>query len=281
MEAMMTLRSSPAPGGEQQLFAPLSFPEIYEQALVGPLFRPWADPILEDVELRDGDRVLDIACGTGIVARLAKERLREAGAVVGVDVSAQMLAVAHRVAPGIDWRQGDAGALPLRDDEKFDVIVCQQGLQFFSDRVAAACQMHRALAAHGRVAVSTWRSDEEFPVLRQLRGVVERHLGPIVDRRHSFGEAGALETLLRETGFRNVRSKTVARTIRFDDGSVFVRLNAMALVSMSRASSAMSDEERQRIVVAVTQESADLVRLHSDGTGFAFELGTNVAMATA
>lgn len=281
MEAMMALRYPQAPGGEQQLFAQLSFPEIYEQALVGPLFRPWADLILEDVELGAGDRVLDIACGTGIVARLAKERLGEAGAVVGVDVSPQMLAVAHRVAPGIDWRQGEASALPLRDNEKFDVIVCQQGLQFFSDRVAAASQMHRALVAHGRLAVSTWCPDEKFPVLRQLRGVVERHLGAIVDRRHSFGEAGALETLLRETGFRDVRSKTVSRTIRFNDGSVFVRLNAMALVSMSRASSAMSDEERQQIVAAVTRDSADLVRLHTDGTGFAFELGTNVAMATA
>ena len=78
-----------------------------------------------------------------------------------------------------------------------------------------------------------------------------------------------------------IRSKTVSRIIRFNDGSVFVRLNAMALVSMSSASSAMSDEERQRIVVAIMRDSADLVRLHTDGTGFAFELGTNVAMATA
>jgi ubiquinone/menaquinone biosynthesis C-methylase UbiE len=281
IEAKMTLDYPQPPGGEQQLFPQLSFPEIYEQALVGPLFRPWAELMLEDVELRAGNRVLDIACGTGIVARLAKERLGETGAVVGVDVNPQMLAVAQRVAPAIDWRQGEASTLPLRDNERFDVIVCQQGLQFFSDRAAAACQMHRALAAHGRLAVSTWCPDEQFPVLRQLRGVVERHLGPIVDRRHSFGEAGALERLLREAGFRAVRSKTVSRSIRFDDGSVFVRLNAMALVSMSRASAAMSDEERQRIVLAVMRDSAELVRLHTDGTGFVFELGTNVTMATA
>jgi len=191
-----------------------------------------------------------------------------------------MLAVAQRVSPGIDWRQGDAGALPLRDDERFDVIVCQQGLQFFADQVAATCQMHRALVAQGRLAVSTWCPDENFPVLRQLRGVVERHLGPIADRRHSLGDAGALETLLRKAGFRDVRSKTVSRTIRFNDGSVFARLNAMALVSMSRESSAMSDEERQRIVLAVMRDSADLVGLHTDDAGFAFELGTSVAIAT-
>ena len=73
MEVMMALRYPQRPGGEQQLFAQLSFPEIYEQALVGPLFRPWADLILEDVGLRTGDRVLDIACGTGIVARLSTQ----------------------------------------------------------------------------------------------------------------------------------------------------------------------------------------------------------------
>src|SRR3970040_751140 len=95
--------------------------------------------------------------------------------------------------------------------------------------------MHRALAARGRLAVSTWRPDEEIPLLRELHRVAERHLGPIVDRRHSFGETGLLEALLRDACFREVRSKTLSRTIRFSDGSVFVRLNAMALVGMSAA----------------------------------------------
>jgi ubiquinone/menaquinone biosynthesis C-methylase UbiE len=128
-------------------FAQQSFPEKFEQALVGPLFRSWAELILEDVQLAVGDRLLDIACGTGIVARLGKERLGDSGKVVGIDLSPAMLAVARQVAADIDWREGDAGALPLRDDEQFDVVVCQQGLQFFPDRAAAAREMHRALAA--------------------------------------------------------------------------------------------------------------------------------------
>ncbi|MCO5108730.1 MAG: class I SAM-dependent methyltransferase [Burkholderiaceae bacterium] len=115
-----------------------SFPETYERCLVGPLFRPWAETILDDVDLAPGDRVLDVACGTGIVARLARERLGEAGRVVGVDISPAMLAVARTAAPAIDWREGDACALPLRDAEKFDVVVCQQGLQFFPDKPAGA-----------------------------------------------------------------------------------------------------------------------------------------------
>lgn len=261
-------------------FAQSSFPEMYEQELVGPLFQPWVEQSLDEVELAAGDRVLDVACGTGIVARLAKERVGETGMVVGVDLSPAMLAVARRVAPGVDWRDGDASALPLQGDELFDVVVCQQGLQFFPDRLAAARQMHRALAARGRVAVSTWRPDEEIPLLRKLRRVAERHLGAIVDRRHSFGQTGPLEALLGEAGFRDVRSKTLSRIIRFRDGSVFVRLNAMALVGMSAASKEMSDEDRGRILAAVTRDSAEVVLAYTDETGLVFELRTNLATAT-
>jgi len=261
-------------------FAQLSFPEMYEQQLVGPLFRPWVESMLEAVELTTGDRVLDVACGTGIVARLAKERVGETGRVVGVDLSPAMLAVARQVAPGIDWREGDASALPLQEDERFDAVVCQQGLQFFPDRLAAVRQMRRALEACGRLAVSTWRPDEEIPLLRELRRVAERHLGAIVDRRHSFGEAGPLEALLREAGFRDVQSKVLSRTIRFEDGAVFVRLNALALVGMSAVSKEMSDEERGRIVSAITRDSAEAMLPYTGETGLAFELSTNVATAT-
>ena len=123
-----------------------SFPEMYERLLVGPLFRPWAELTLEEVALAPGDRVLDVACGTGIVARVASERLEGAVRVVGVDVSPDMLAVARAAAPAIDWREGDAARLPLGEGEAFDVVVCQQGLQFFPDKPAAA---RRAAAGAG------------------------------------------------------------------------------------------------------------------------------------
>jgi len=261
-------------------FAQLSFPEIYEQALVDSLFRPWAKLVLEDVELATGDRVLDVACGTGIVARLAKERLGDAGRVVGVDLSPAMLAVARRVAPGIDWKEADAGDPALSGGEQFDVIICQQGLQFFPDRAAAAHQMRRALAPGGRLAVSTWRPDGEVPLLHELRAVAERHLGPIVDRRHSLGEAGPIEALLREAGFRSVRSRNVSQIIRFRDGSVFVRLNAMALVGMSAASKGMGNEERQAVATAIANDSAEVVTPYTEGAGLAFELSANVVLAS-
>lgn len=267
--------------GEQGVFSQVNFADLYEQVLVGPLFRPWVDALLDDVGLRPGNRVLDVACGTGIVARVAKERVGLAGTVVGVDVNPQMLAVAGRIAPTIDWRQGDAGALPVRDGEEFDVVVCQQGCQFFPDLAAAARQMHRAAVRDGRLGVSTWRPDDEFPFLRQLRRIAEEHVGPIDDRRHALGDPGRLEIALRDAGFRDVWSRRLARTIRFDDGASFVRLNAMALVAMSAGSPALGDAERHRLVAAIIRDSAQIVSQQVDDRGFAYEIATNVTLALA
>jgi ubiquinone/menaquinone biosynthesis C-methylase UbiE len=222
-----------------------SFPEMYERWLVQPLFRPWAEIILEEVGLAPGHRVLDIACGTGILARIARERLGGDGHVVGIDISPDMLAVARAVAPGIEWREGNASALPLQDRERFDVVACQQGLQFFPDKPAAAAQMRRALAKGGKLAVATWRSDDEIPFFRELRHVAERHLGAIVDQRYGFGDAAPLEALLRNAGFNEVRSRILSRIIRFENGAPFLRLNTMALVGMSTVGKAMSDQERE------------------------------------
>jgi SAM-dependent methyltransferase len=190
-----------------------------------------------------------------------------------------MLGVARAVAPDIDWREGSADALPLRDGEQFDVVVCQQGLQFFPDKPAALKQMRRALSKDGRVAVSTWLSDDEIPFFRELREVAERHLGAIADQRYSLGDADELEALIREAGFNDVRVKKMSRTIRFNDDAPLLRLNAMALVGMSAAARKMSDQERNEAVDTITSESAPVWQSYMNGSEVTFELATNLATA--
>jgi hypothetical protein len=129
--------------------------------------------------------------------------------------------------------------------------------------------MHDALAQGGRLAVATWRSDNEIPFFRELHRIAERHLGAIADQRYSFGDATALEALLRDAGFQEVQIKTLSRTMHFEDGALFLGLNTMALVGMSAAGKAMSDEERKRVLEIIARESALVLQSYSDRSGLA------------
>jgi ubiquinone/menaquinone biosynthesis C-methylase UbiE len=100
-------------------------------------FRPWAVDLLDRVRLTPEERVLDVACGTGIVARLAREQLGAGSQKTGVDVNPEMIAVARSIESGVSWHRGNALELPF-EDGSFNVVLCQQGLQFFFDRAAAA-----------------------------------------------------------------------------------------------------------------------------------------------
>jgi ubiquinone/menaquinone biosynthesis C-methylase UbiE len=252
---------------------------MYERELVGPLFRPYVDPLLDGVGLTAGDRVLDLACGTGIVGRVVRERLGDGARVVGVDLSPLMIGHARTVAPAIEFREGSADALPLADGEQFDVVACQQGLQFFADKPKAMTEVRRALAPGGRVAFATWRPIEESPFFVELQRVAEGFAGPISDVRHSFGDAGAIRSLLEAAGYADIRVERHERTIRFADGPTFIRMNAMAILGMSAAGKAMSEAERIETAGRVAEASAEVARRYADGGGVAFVLATNMAFA--
>ena len=254
-----------------------SFADMYEHVLVGPLFSQWVDDLLRRTELTAGEHVLDVACGTGIVARRARQRVGADARVIGVDPSAPMLAVARQAAPDIDWREGNAAALPIGDDEQVDVVFCQQGLQFVADKAAAAREMRRVLRGRGRVAVATWLPLDDVPMCRDLHAVAARHLGSVVDQRHTFGVAAAVVALLTEAGFRDVRAETVSRTVHFDDPTLFFQMNANAITGMSEAGKNMSDADRAGVVALIAADSRTLLSRYGDGAGVSFELSANVA----
>lgn len=271
----MTLPSTPSPPS-----APPSFPEMYERLLVEPLFRPWAEQLLARVPLAATSRVLDVACGTGIVARLARQRGGARGRVTAVDLSSGMIATARAIEPAIDWREGSAAALPVGDDERFDAVFCQQGLQFFPDRAAAVREMRRVLAPGGRVAIAVWRSLEDNGLFYDLHVVAERLLGPVVDVRHSFADAEALGRLLLDAGFADVRVEPVALEARFAvEPTALARLNARALTGMSAAARTMSDAERARIESAIVDASLGDVARYAEGGAIAFPTSANIATA--
>ena len=188
-----------------------SGPAQYERYQVPSLFQPLAERLLATIPLRTGERVLDVACGTGIVARLAAQPIGRTGLVTGVDLNPGMLEVARAHTPtsgaAVDWREGDAGALPC-DDESYDVVLCQQGLQFFPDQPRALREMHRVLRTGGRVALSVWRSLEHNPFNQAVAAGLARHVGAeaaaSIRAPFAHGDAQALRTLIADAGFHGV-----------------------------------------------------------------------------
>ena len=139
--------------------------------------------------------------------------------------------------------------------------------------------MRQALVKGGTLAVTTWRSDNEIPLFRELRHLAERHLGPIMDQRFSFGDAAQLVKLIDGAGFHDVRVRTVQHRIRFDDGAPFVRLNTMAYVGMSANGKNLGEQERESIVENIVSETVPTVRRYSQGSVLAFDISTNLATA--
>jgi ubiquinone/menaquinone biosynthesis C-methylase UbiE len=264
---------------EAQLFVATTFTEIYERVLVKPLFRPFAEELVARVAPNRGDSVIDVACGTGIVARIARERLGPDARIVGVDVAPAMLAVARSVDQTIDWREGNAVSLPVNDSERFSVLTCHQGLQFMPDKPAAIREMRRVLAPGGRVAIATWRPLADLPGMRELNAVAERHVGAIVDSRHSFGDGAALKQLLDEGGFKDASVATVSHDVQFSDGALFARLNAMAVIGMSEKGKALSEPERGELAGRIAAESQDVIGRATKNGIFVCPLTTNIATA--
>jgi ubiquinone/menaquinone biosynthesis C-methylase UbiE len=199
-------------------FTGASVPDGYERFVRAQLFDPWARELLRRASLGRGARVLDVACGPGTVARLAAAQTGADGAVVACDISAEMLAVAsaREPEPGaapISYRECPAEAL-IADDESFELALCQQGLQFFPDRVGALGEMRRTLREGGKALVSTWAREHPLglfgPIAETLRELGLREPYPRAFDPQSYTLSGQeLSGLLQAAGFSEVRLETV------------------------------------------------------------------------
>ncbi|WIV67989.1 class I SAM-dependent methyltransferase [Natrialbaceae archaeon AArc-T1-2] len=207
--------------------------EAYEQYLVQAIFAPWTDRLIEAGEIHEGDRVLDVACGTGIVARRAASWVGTSGSVVGLDINEGMLAVAEETAaeiqPSIEWRQGDATDLPFSNEE-FDVVCCQQALQFFDDPGAAVGEIRRVLSPGGRVAMSVWRPLDYQPAYVVLADALKRHIGDEAGAmmRSPFPDwdMGYLRTLTGDAGFDDASVTIEIGSVRYPSVAEFIRREA-------------------------------------------------------
>ncbi|HKA69914.1 MAG TPA: methyltransferase domain-containing protein [Actinomycetes bacterium] len=192
--------------------------EAYEAHFVPAFFAQWAPMLLDAAGVTAGQRVLDVACGTGILARSAAARVGQSGSVVGVDLNEAMLSVARRIRPDLDWRQGDAAALPAGDAE-FDVVLSQMAMMFFPDPTAALREMRRVTRPGGTVGVLVPGALADNPPYQAFVDIVTRHAGPdarnLVTTYFVLGDLAGLVQLFADAGLRVTATSSPIGESRF------------------------------------------------------------------
>jgi SAM-dependent methyltransferase len=254
--------------------------EIYEKQVVPAIFARWAPDLVAAARPRPGERALDVACGTGVVTRLLYERVAPNGRVVGLDLNAGMLAAARMAAHGleIEWLEGSATNLSL-PDSAFEAVVCQQGLQFFPDQLAALREMHRVLIPTGRLAISVFRSVEHAPGYRVLQEALARHVGP--DKAalppFSLGDGRVIRDFIAAAGFREVQVRADVKLTRFQSAEHFVRSVIGGAPSMLGALA----EQGPRVLDAIVAEVVAATPTYLDDEGWATAQVANIITAIA
>jgi SAM-dependent methyltransferase len=204
---------------------------IYEQSFVPAIFAGAAVVVADAAGIGRGERVLDVGCGTGALTREVARRAGAEGRVVGLDLNPRMLAVAGRVAPEIEWRQGDAGDLPF-EDGAFDVVVSQFAAMFFPDQARALRGMWRVLAPGGRLAVAVCGPLADSPGYAALAAVAQRVCKPeVVDLLRSpftLGDRSRLTELARAAGITGSEVETHQCPVRFPSIDALVQTEVMA-----------------------------------------------------
>ena len=191
--------------------------ETYEVPLISA---PQCRALLAHLPIASGHRLLDVACGTGIVAREAAYMVGTKGTITGLDLNEEMLHVARRHAPTrsaqLEWRHGDAQHLPFPDNH-FDIVVCQQGLQYFEEKLSALSEMRRVLEPGGWVGLCVWRGIEESPLHHAAAKAFARHVdkqaAALLHTPFSFDDADALNSLMSSAGFAGIEIWAAIETI--------------------------------------------------------------------
>jgi SAM-dependent methyltransferase len=232
--------------------------EIYESCFVPAIFGAWAGPVADAAGIRTGDKVLDVACGTGVLAREALRRVGQEGQVVGLDLNEGMLAVAARTEPAIAWRPGDAASLPF-EDASFDVVVSQFALMYFPDRVASLREMWRTLAPEGRLAVAAWAPIDHARGYQILVDIAAQQCGgaaaDVLAAPFVLGDPAELAKLFADSGISGAKVTLHEGSIRFPSVTEFIRIE----VKGSPLADMLSDDEMRTLAAESEDALAEFV----------------------
>jgi ubiquinone/menaquinone biosynthesis C-methylase UbiE len=232
--------------------------EVYDEFFLPALFAAWPPELIAKARVGPGMRVVDVACGTGVLAIEAGKATGPGGSVVGVDLNPGMLMVARTKDPSIDWREASAEALPFDSDE-FDAALCQFGLMFFQDRNAAIREMLRVLRPGGRLAIAVWDSLEKTPGYFAITQLLSRLFGDeiadLLRAPYVLGDADVLNRYLVESGIANPTVSHVAGEARFPSIRSWMHTDVRGWTLADK----LDDEQFEHLVSEAEDELSDLV----------------------
>jgi ubiquinone/menaquinone biosynthesis C-methylase UbiE len=239
-------------------------PEAYEQYIVPTWMADWSPDLIAAGGVGPGSRVLDVACGTGIIARKAARIVGPGGRIAAFDLNEGMLRVARECAnregaTAIEWHQGDVSRMPFSSGE-FDTVLCQQGLQFFPDKAAALREMKRVLAPNGTLALSVWGRPEKSPHVPVIIEVFSEYFGEdsgtIFKIACSLSCHDLLRNLVHEAGFSSIHIRSAIKIARHPSLSELLPAY-FSVLPVAAKITAMPEEERTRMFCSIEAKLLD------------------------
>ncbi|MCG8614669.1 MAG: methyltransferase domain-containing protein [Desulfobacterales bacterium] len=243
-------------------------PDIYEKYIVPAFSGAWAEEMVARANLQKGDRILDMACGTGIVSRKAWDATGGRISLTGMDVNDIVLEKARQIFSDTKipaaFKRGSADALPF-SDRSFDVVLCQQGLQYFPDRDAALKEVRRVLAPGGNAVFSVWRPLAYSPFYvvlhRALEHYVSKTAADTLASAYALGDPGQLRTLFSSAGFHSVNLRLVIKQMDCPDIDSFLAAGISA-APFAGEIAALPESKRREMFQTIREDVSDYTDDH-------------------
>lgn len=257
--------------------------EAYERVIAQQIFTPWTAELISRAKPVAGERVLDLACGTGIVTRSIASMVGSTGTITALDVAPFMLEVARRLAPTdgpvVEFHEGSGTDMPFANDS-FDLVLCQQGLQFFPDPAAGLREIYRVLAPGGRAVIEVWRDLEGQRFMKAMGDLVAKHFVPgAMAVPFSLGDEERLARMARDAGFAEVEVQSQELDIRIPEPESFTMLMLQGAAAVLPEFMKISPEKRQEIMGRMRTDLSGAIQPFIDGNEMVLDSKANILVA--
>jgi len=238
--------------------------EAYEKHLVPGMFARWTERAIHLAALKPGERVVDVACGTGVGARSAAKKVGRSGKVVAVDLDAGVVEVTRRLAQAegvaIECHCASALEMPL-PDAAFDAALCLQGIQFFPDRMAGFAEIRRVLKPSGRLVATLWgliaENKGHEAIVRALES--QKADASAAKKACSFADPAEIRNTAVHAGFGSVELLTEDAVTEYASFDSFMEGFTVGSPSTRRAIQLLPDDGRERFVSDVRNALAQYI----------------------